>query len=282
MSLLKLRNLNLDLNLDLNAGNSGQPSGVRFNTHRYGKAIDPTAPLIPPQASYPKYPVNWDAELRSYFYLNEFALANRTWRQDLIDELRNKNIQSPDTLLEAVLSPLVTEMIDAAWEREDRFAEILHQHGAEGAINYWMGMLMLDSGRYPKTHLLIRVARRIGEMVAMVLKDHYKCPRPSQFCLAIVPMIDPPATPSFPAGHALQSHLIAACLVDAMPARRVQTQLITEAAKRIAENRVIAGLHFSLDNRAGEVAAAKVFAMLKTQQLFVDLIAGAKDEIDKA
>jgi hypothetical protein len=146
-------------------------------------------------------------------------------------------------------------------ERDPRYAEIIDQHEGEGAINYWLGMLMIDASSAPATYQLIRVARRIGEMVVMCLKNEYREARPSQACPAIVPMIDPPVTPAFPAGHALQSHLISLCLAAAGRAP-VQGEMLFHLSRRLAENRIIAGLHYPLDNQAGVLAANRCFATM--------------------
>ena len=139
-------------------------------------------------------------------------------------------------------------------EREPRFVEIIDQHEAEGAIKYWLGMLMIDPSSAPAAYTLIRVGRRIGEVVVMCLKDQFREPRPSQVCPMIVPMVDPPITPSFPAGHALQSHLISK-LVEVAERPFSNRSMLLELSRRIAENRIIAGLHYPLDNAAGVTAA---------------------------
>jgi hypothetical protein len=102
----------------------------------------------------------------------------------------------------------VREILEKALEREARFAEILDQDDANGAINCWLGMLKIDPARHPATYLMVQVGRRIGEHVSMCLKGYFRCPRPSQVSPWITPMIDPPVTPSFPAGHAVQAYLI--------------------------------------------------------------------------
>ena len=63
----------------------------------------------------------------------------------------------------------------------------------------------------------MRVARKVGEAVVMVLKVRCDAARPSQLCPAVNPMIDPPRTAAYPAGHSLQSYLISYCLQRAMP-----------------------------------------------------------------
>jgi acid phosphatase (class A) len=100
----------------------------------------------------------------------------------------------------------IRQILDLAPEREERFAEIMDQDDADGATNYWFGMLQVRPSRHTATYLMVRVGRRIGEHVVMCLKGFFRSPRPSQLCPAIVPMIDPPSTPSFPAGHAVQAY----------------------------------------------------------------------------
>ena len=165
-------------------------------------------------------------------------------------------------------------------EREPRFVEIIDQNDGEGAIKYWCGMLMLDPNAHA-TYQLLRVGRRIGEIVVMCLKEEFGEPRPSQVCASIVPMIDPPVTPSFPAGHALSAHLMS-MLMGAAKRPGIHPDMLTALAKRVAQNRTVAGLHYPLDSEAGLKAAEKVFAMLMSDnpkcQKFYDLLEAAKKE----
>ncbi len=145
----------------------------------------------------------------------------------------------------------------------------------------------------------MRVARKIGEMVVMSLKDSINAARPSQLCPAINPMIDPPRTASYPAGHALQAYLISYCLQRAMPnlpqsappgALAANTVASWKAAahtglfglaRRIADNRVVAGLHFEFDNIAGFELARRIDSMLgglAANVQFAQLVADAQSE----
>src|SRR5215468_6321849 len=99
----------------------------------------------------------------------------------------------------------------------------------------------------------VRVGRRIGEHVVMCLKGYFGSPRPSQLCPAITPMIDPPATPSFPAGHAVQSYLISYLLGYSLrnlplhympPSPADATGPLFDLAARVSENRIVAGVHY--------------------------------------
>jgi acid phosphatase (class A) len=201
-----------------------------------------------------RFPPYWDADLRAYEYLNEFLLAHPNWRALLDAFLTPAERVPPHQLVGATLTAEILQMLDRAPDREDRFAEILDQHEAEGALGYFFGMLMVDPSRMPATNLLIRTARRIGEHIAMCLKGEFRCPRPSQLCSAIVPMVDPPATPSFPSGHSLQARLIALCLQSAGPAA-MPLHHLDDLAQRLGENRIIAGLHYPKDHLVGRRVA---------------------------
>jgi acid phosphatase (class A) len=94
-------------------------------------------------------------------------------------------------------------------------------------------------------------------------------------------MVDPPITPSFPAGHALQGYLMARLVAEARPA---EGPMLARLAERIAENRIVAGLHYRADNTAGIRAAEMVFNMLATREeghecaAFLALLEAAKEE----
>ena len=288
MGILSKSNLNLNLNLgsveSLRGG--GLAARPRFNTQEFRKLIDPALDVVP-AAFAQKFSQNWDAELRSYVYLREFVERNASWFADTKAEALKNGRKPADKMTKSELQQAALEMLEAAPEREERFAEIIDQNDADGAINYWLGMLMIDPARHPSTYLLVRVARRVGEMVVMCLKDDFLAPRPSQICPAIVPMIDPPATPSFPAGHALQAYLISYCLYNALPKIPQSTPPTSPTdpriglfalAQRVTENRLIAGLHFRVDNEAGEAAGKLCADKLKGGTLYDGLVIKAQNE----
>jgi len=295
MTTLSASNMNMNMNMNMGAGlglPSVAPSQVRFNTADFRKLI-PNPPGAVAVAPPPKFPRRWDPDLRSYVYLNEFLLNNTTWFATLSAKAIDGTGPAPGLQLPTnpgVVDAQLGLVLDNAPDREDRFAEIIQQHDAEGAIGYFLGMLMIDPARHPDTYLLIRVARRIGELVTMVLKDNFMITRPSQLCPAIVPMIDPPVTPSFPAGHALEARLIAVCLKNAwatQPGQASRATLLDYLAHRIGENRVIAGVHFPLDIASGEHVADECFNLMirvvpgstaLLGSLFLDLLDAAKKE----
>ncbi len=81
-------------------------------------------------------------------------------------------------------------VIEVSDEREERFFEDhRRKNDGEGVIKYWLGMLMIDASHDPGTYQLIRLARRVGEVVAMSLQgggpqrlDPLRSVRPSCRC----------------------------------------------------------------------------------------------------
>jgi acid phosphatase (class A) len=224
------------------------------------------------------YPEFWNPELRAYVYLNEFLHENPTWQEQLTAAIDKDDLHGR---LQREKGAQLRRILELSDERDKRYAEILDQHGAEGAIKYWLRMLEITPGGAPATHQLIRIARRVGEHVVMCLKEQYQQARPSQVCPAIMPLIEVPAHPSFPAGHALQSHLISKCL-EAAKRTRNQPQMLFHLSRRVALNRIIAGLHYPLDNEAGVVAAEKCFELLSEGKQFKALLQDAQNESARA
>ena len=160
-----------------------------------------------------------------YMYLQEFSKVQSPsgWRSLRRSQWRMMNSPHGNKAMPLQfmdsdrLNSEIRAILDLAPEREERFVEIMDQDDADGATNYWFGALQVSPSRHPATYLMVRVGRRIGEHVAMCLKGRFRSPRPSQLCPAIMPMIDPPSTPSFPAGHAVQAYLILYLLAYSLP-----------------------------------------------------------------
>lgn len=307
---IKPDNLNLNLNLNLGAAaaaGAGASGGrARFNTEDFPKLARLPQPSIAADdylAAVPTFAhrTDWDAEGRSWLHLAEFIKeipqvgpldpnkgTFEAWLLSVQNGIDTSVVVPPakpfrcpagptaTTLNIAELNDEIAAMVDASLDRADRLQEIVDQADGEGALNYWTGMLGLNPATRPGTHLLVRVGRRIGELVVMRLKDVYKCPRPSAIHPLIVPAIDPPDTPSFPSGHATQSFLISGLLIraidpagatpppTAIPPAHLKTNTLPRAlmalAARVAENRTVAGLHYPADGRAGLYVARRCLA----------------------
>jgi hypothetical protein len=255
----------------------GMSARPRYNSQIMTKFIDTSQPIRNPLAPNilekpaVRYNQYWDADLQSYMYLQNFLKAVPGWMDDLTATALASGTQSqlmdPDQL-----DREIRQILDLAPEREERFMEIMDQDDADGANHYWFGMLQASPSRNPATYLMVRVGRRIGEHVVMCLKGFFRSPRPSQLCPGIVPMIDPPSTPSFPAGHAVQAYLISYLLAYSLPKLPQQytpeddldaaSGVLFDLAERVSVNRVVAGLHYPTDIVAGRAVGIACFKAL--------------------
>ena len=265
--------LNENENENESTGSRGLFTGGRYNTYKIAKQAfvvgdDIVAPSVDAKLTRYDNLGGWDAENKGWVYLAEFEKFKSEWFEELQEVAQKKwavcdFFQNKDELKNAL-----ADIVDAAGEREDRFAECFHQQDAEGCISYWLATLGIDPAKHSNTYQLIRYARKLGEMVAMRLKESFNVPRPSQICPAIVPMFDPPRTASYPAGHSLQSYLISYFLKMAMPGIPQSDPLpaswgethkgIFALARRVADNRVIAGVHYDIDSEGGFLVARRM------------------------
>lgn len=311
---IKSDNLNLNLNLNLGAAASGAGASggrARFNTEDFPKLARLPQPPTATDDNFQDFPAfghrdEWDAENRAWAHLAEFVepiagggsdrgpfSAWLTYVQSVLDggPMAARCPAGPYKKMATVddLNADIAMMVDLSLDRGDRLQEIVDQADGEGAINYWTGMLALNPAKQPNTHLLIRVGRKIGELVVMRLKDLYKCPRPSRIHPLLVPAIDPPDTPSYPSGHATQAYLISRLLIRAIdpggapsPPAHLKDGTVRRALKlladRVAENRTVAGLHFIADNLAGEEVADKCLRRAMHCTSISNLVAAAAAE----
>jgi membrane-associated phospholipid phosphatase len=244
------------------------------------------------------YSANWNPELRAWAYARQFIASYAL--ADPITPLfaainGNAALVVPDPAAANPLDvpKLITQVhmvLDASIDRADRASEILDQASGQGALHYWTGMLRIDRTKERNTFLLMLVARKIGEFVAMGLKDHYLMRRPAQVYPLIMPLIDGPDTPSFPSSHSLQAHMITGVLKLALPAPGpppgpppalyTTRQALDNLADRVAYNREVAGVHWRMDSEAGRFVAGLCVAQLAGLAApFATLVANAVPEL---
>jgi hypothetical protein len=320
---MAVRSDNLNLNLNLNLGASGSAGGAtgygraRFNT----EDMDRLMPVPPPQVlplPTKRYAEDWDPELRAWAYVAEFITAcpwgnpppiavpvtpppvhntpilyfiNKINTQVGLDAFPVPDPHAANPLDDFEMANQVVEVVNASLDRADRALEILDQATGGGALNYWTGLLRIDPHQEKSAFLLMLVARKIGEYVAMGLKNYYRMRRPTQVYPFILPIIDPPDTPSFPSSHSLQAHLISNALKEALtlhpgpngaPRPSQSAIALDHLAERVARNREVAGVHYPMDSACGAFVARGCLDLLKALphgSLFPALLARAKAEL---
>jgi len=159
--------------------------------------------------------------------------------------------------------------------RAERTNEILAQVVPQSAG--WAAIAGLTPERHRYTWELIGIGLRFAMMQVMQFKGRLDCPRPSEYGATIQPMILTPGYAAYPSGHATEAFFIAELLPLLVEEarktppttattlkwgketdcdRRTLRSQLHRFAYRVAENRVVAGLHFPIDAIAGELLGA--------------------------
>jgi hypothetical protein len=167
-------------------------------------------------------------------------------RRPTLDALRN---QSTRTL----------ERLELVWPPKKDYSpvnEILTQ--ITPAFAFWSAVVPLHPDRHPRTFELMQLALGLATSVVLRVKHALGCPRPHEVNRDIHPLILTPAHGSFPSGHATEastvSDMLAYLLSDSAGTRSSQFgPALNTLARRIADNRVSAGVHFPVDSAAGHV-----------------------------
>jgi hypothetical protein len=147
--------------------------------------------------------------------------------------------------------------------RRDRGNEVLAQRS--DVVSFLGSVVGLNAQRHRWTYELLLACHDAAAVLAFRLKQALGCLRPVEYSAQIQPMILTPMHGTLPSGHATQSFLIALLLAefvssidsaaykDANTDNRIYRRQLLRQASRIAVNRVVAGVHFPVDNAAGQV-----------------------------
>jgi len=137
--------------------------------------------------------------------------------------------------------------------RAERSSEILAQ--IDNQYPFWGMVVPFHNGRMRCTMDLIELVIQFAVFVESRFKHEFSCWRPADFSAQVQPMITTPGHSSLPCGHCTQGYATAhvlAKLIDAGASdpRRLQLERLAE---RISTNRLVAGVHFPVDNLAGRM-----------------------------
>jgi membrane-associated phospholipid phosphatase len=165
--------------------------------------------------------------------------------------------------------------------RSERIGEILSQVVPQTA--YWTSVAGLNPERHKYTLELLGVGLRIGMLMVMRFKQAMQVPRPAELSALVQPVILTPGYTAYPSGHATEAYLAAELLAQlgdrvtrsletergrtGDPARKTDLEQaiatrksrqglraqLNRLAYRVAENRVVAGLHYPIDALPGQV-----------------------------
>jgi len=145
-------------------------------------------------------------------------------------------------------------LVDAWSSRRDvRAAEIVTQ--VAPPLPYFAALLNMQAGKHRRTLEFVNAALQFTYAACMQFKHALACPRPSEYSVGVQTMIEVPMHPSLPAGHAAEAHVTATLLtaLAGVDPNLKTGAMLRRLAYRIAENRVISGVHFPVDMIAGRL-----------------------------
>jgi acid phosphatase (class A) len=113
-------------------------------------------------------------------------------------------------------------------------------------------------------------------VVIQKAKWHYNRPRPFTASKLVKPVIPPLANPSYPSGHSSFAYMNAILLARMVP---VKTTELFKRADIYAQNRVIAGVHYPTDIKAGKTSARVIVDAWSHDKQFITEFTQAKNEL---
>lgn len=150
-------------------------------------------------------------------------------------------------------------LIDLQKRREGdplRREEIVRQ-ASFGILDYTAPLGIDTLAGFEGTCALIVAILELTEEIGLNYKDRFNRPRPNIIEPRLRPALPVPSHASYPSNHSFQSFAVANVLQRMLPEHAGVTA-VYERARRVAENREWAGLHYASDTDAGEELAARI------------------------
>ena len=166
-------------------------------------------------------------------------------------------VQQAQVVADEACNRLMIKSDDVA--SRDRLSEITAQ--VVPPFAFWCAVLPIQPARMPRTIELIELTLALCSFAEQRFKHALAVPRPQYFNPHVVPAILTPGHSSLPSGHATEAFAVSCILhrlvvADADSGSGEITKLrglLLALAARIANNRMIAGLHTPIDTAAGRM-----------------------------
>jgi len=163
---------------------------------------------------------------------------------------------------EDVFRRQVEQVMTWADLRQERTFEILAQ--IENTYAFWGAQVPIQSERLRSTRELLDAVVQFAMFVEMRIKNDLAAWRPADYSPEIQPMITTPGHGSMPCGHCTEGYAIKEVLQSLLDMNTADTchlklrQQFSRIVARMSMNRVIAGVHFPVDNLAGRMLGKAV------------------------
>jgi hypothetical protein len=166
-------------------------------------------------------------------------------------------VQQAGRVVAAARERLMPKSDDIA--SRDRLSEIASQ--VVPPFAFWSALLPIQPDRMPRTIELMELTLGLCVFVQHRFKHALAVPRPQYFNPKVVPAILTPGHGSLPSGHAAEAFAVSSILHRLVVAEAERDpdkgtdlrNLLLALAARIANNRMIAGLHTPIDTAAGRL-----------------------------
>jgi len=134
---------------------------------------------------------------------------------------------------------------------------------------------LTTDARFRATGKMLLAAYHDLGIATFVMKQKFNRVRPSILSEELDHVIEIPAHPAYPSGHATGAFTLAYLLQELDPN---SGKIYLSAAQRIAENREIAGVHYPGDSEAGRLLARQLADQLLSHPSFKRLMKEARKE----
>jgi membrane-associated phospholipid phosphatase len=147
----------------------------------------------------------------------------------------------------------LAQVLNYKWNRQDRLAEIIEQQ--TDIMSFFALVVPMAPRTHPNFITLLHAMNGAVEKITTQAKHLMSTPRPAHLSGVINPIIQTPAHSSCPSGHATEAAALARALSALVYGVEMRPEL-NVISDRIAENRVVAGVHFPEDSVQGQALAA--------------------------
>ena len=180
----------------------------------------------------------------------------------------------------AVSSPQYHAEIDTllGWQKQRSVGDIQRCQEEASADAFYFDEVLgpwFKKDALPHTAQLLASATEDANIIAANAKDHFKRPRPFVADDRIQPCVKRETSPSYPSGHAMRGILWATILGELFPDHHVQLMAL---GQQYGEDRVVGGVHYPSDVKAGQELGAAIATKLLEDPQFKKDLEQARDE----